>query len=60
MKAGKKMPQIRRRLEEMDAEAHMVENCGMANEKIYHGVDQMPEDAGYYSLIIVKNKRGAC
>lgn len=60
MKAGKKMPQIRRRLEEMDAEAHMVENCGMANEKIYHGADQMPEDAGYYSLIIVKNKRGAC
>lgn len=32
----------------------MIENCGMPDEKIYNGVDEIPENAGYYSLIIVK------
>jgi len=34
----------------------MIENCGMENEKIYHSVEEMPEEAGYYSLMIVKDK----
>ena len=34
----------------------MIENCGMADEKIYYGADEIPEDAGYYSLIIVKER----
>ena len=32
----------------------MVENCGMPEEHIYHGVEEIPDDAGYYSLIIAK------
>ena len=34
----------------------MVENCGMENEHVYMGVQEIPEDAGYYSLLIVKEK----
>ena len=30
-------------------------NCGMENEKIYYEVEDIPEDAGYFSLIIVKD-----
>ena len=40
----------------MDADVYMVENCGMEGERICHGADEIPEDAGYYSLIILKGK----
>ena len=36
--------------------AVMIQNCGMPDEKIYRTVEEIPEDAGYYSLIIVKEK----
>ena len=32
----------------------MVENCSMEGEKCYYGVDEIPDDAGYFSLIIAK------
>ena len=32
----------------------MVENCGMPNEKIYECLEDIPEKAGYYSVIVVK------
>lgn len=54
MKAGKKLPKVKEKLSEMNAKVVMVENCGMDNEKIYKCVDDINENAGYYSLIIVK------
>lgn len=54
MKAGKKIAQVKAHLKSLNAKAVMIENCGMDNEKIYSSVDEIPEDAGYYSLIIVK------
>ena len=56
MKAGKKMPLIKEAVARTDADVYMVEKCGMAGERICHGADEIPEDAGYYSLIIVKDK----
>ena len=56
MKAGKKMPQVKEKLQELDCSVMMVENCGMENEHVYVGVKEIPEDAGYYSLLIVKEK----
>lgn len=56
MKAGRQMENVKRMLKENDEEAVMIENCGMPDEKIYRNVDEIPEDAGYYSLIIVKEK----
>ena len=38
----------------MDAKA--VENCGTAGQHIYDTVDDIPEDAGYYLVTIVKEK----
>ena len=49
MKAGKKMGQVKEELKAMGAEAVMIENCGMPDEKIYRSADEIPEDAGYYS-----------
>ncbi len=56
MKAGKKMADVKRQLVESGAPAVMIENCGMPGEKIYYGAQEIPETAGYYSLIIVKDK----
>lgn len=55
MKAGSQMAQVKRILSQANVEAVMVENCGMPGEKLYGSLDEMPEDAGYYSLIIVRN-----
>lgn len=56
MKAGKKMKDVKAQMLEMGAEGMMIENCGMPDEKIYHSIEEIPETAGYYSLIIVKEK----
>ena len=56
MKAGKKMADVKRILKAQELPVAMIENCGMPDEKIYRSVEEIPEDAGYYSLIIVKEK----
>lgn len=56
MKAGRKMGQVKEELKKMNVQASMIENCGMENEKIYHSIEEIPEEAGYYSLIIVKEQ----
>ena len=35
-------------------EMYAVADCGMPQEKVYHGVEQMPEEAAYMMTIIVK------
>ena len=54
MKSGRKMDQVKEILRRSGRDVVMVENCGMESEHIYHGVDEIPDDAGYYSLIIAK------
>ena len=54
MKAGEKMKEVKATLQEIGAQAVMIENCGMPDEKIYANAEEIPENAGYYSLIIVK------
>ena len=54
MKAGKKLPAVKKLLQDRNAAAVMVENCGMENERIYYETNQIPEDAGYYTLLFVK------
>jgi precorrin-2/cobalt-factor-2 C20-methyltransferase len=29
----------------------------MENEKVYHSAEEIPDDAGYFSLVIAKEKR---
>lgn len=56
MKAGRKMTDVKRILMEKELDVEMVENCGMENEKVYLSAEEIPEQAGYYSLLIVKEK----
>ena len=48
------MKEVKDRIKEQGADGVMIENCQMPDEKIYRSVEEIPENAGYYSLIIVK------
>ena len=49
------MPLVKGAVARMDADVYIVENCGMTGERICRCADEIPEDAGYYSLVIVKD-----
>lgn len=57
MKSASKMQEVKRMLAGTDLEVRAVENCSMENEKIYRSLDEIPDDAGYFSLIIAKEKK---
>lgn len=50
------MNQVKEILAKSGRNIRMVENCGMPDEHIYNSVEEIPDDAGYYSLIIAKEK----
>lgn len=56
MKSGSKMKQVKEKIKASGRDAVMVENCGTENERVYAHVDDIPDDAGYYSLIIAREK----
>lgn len=54
MKSGRNMKQVKAILKNKGCSAIMIENCGMEDEHIYKNIDDIKDDASYYSLIIVK------
>lgn len=56
MKAGKKMPYVKEEVKQKNLHIRMVENCGMESERIYESVEEIPDNASYYSLLIVKEE----
>ena len=55
MKAASKMPLVKGDPEKKKhMTGTMIENCGMPEEHIYHKIDEIPERASYYSIIVVK------
>lgn len=42
-------------LRQAGVQAAMVENCGMENQHVYRTLEEIPADAGYFSLLIVKD-----
>lgn len=54
MKAGRKMPAVKRAVREAGLHMDMVENCGMPDQHVYRSEEEIPDDAGYYSLIMIK------
>ncbi len=57
MKAGSRIGAVKEQLLRTYVDVVMVENCGMENERCFRNAQDIPEDAGYYSLMIVKEKR---
>lgn len=56
MKAGSKLEILKEKLINCPDDIYMVENCGMEQEKVFYSAEQMDEKAGYYSVVIMKEK----
>ncbi|MCI8637789.1 MAG: precorrin-2 C(20)-methyltransferase [Coprococcus sp.] len=56
MKAGKKMPEIKRMAREKGIRIQMAENCGMEDERYYFSAEEIPDKASYYSLLMIKEE----
>ena len=54
MKAASHMDRTKVMLRESGRKVTMVENCGLPNEQIYRDVEDIPDDASYFSLIIAR------
>lgn len=54
MKSASKLKDVKESLLKYDGEVYMVENCGLENERIFRSAEEIDENAGYLSLIIVK------
>jgi len=54
MKAASKLPDVKKVLRDNGLAAVMVENCGLEKEHIYPAIDEMPDNAGYYTIVLVK------
>lgn len=54
MKAGPKLDKIKEKLAEEGMQASLIENCGLEGEKRYNSLAEMPDKAGYFSIVIVR------
>lgn len=55
MKAGSRLGQLKAKLIEGNYQVSMVERCTMEGERVIRSAEEIPEDAGYYSLLIVRD-----
>lgn len=58
MKSGKSIGSIKRQLMDMEEDhtVEMVERCGMEGERVFRCAGDIDENAGYFSLLVVKEK----
>lgn len=61
MKAGRKLKQVKEQVQTeiscgKQLQVSMIENCGMPEEQIYQDIQEVPDMAGYYTLMIVKEQ----
>ena len=59
MKAGKKLKEIKSMIVKSEENMYvaMIENCGMEREEVVTGVDNLPEEAGYYTTVILRKQK---
>ena len=56
MKSASHMAEVKDMLRKSGRKVCAVENCTMQDEKIYKDLEEIPDDAGYFSLLIAKNR----
>ncbi len=57
MKSASRMREVKEMLARSECDVKAVENCSMETEKVYNSLDEIPDDAGYFSLIIAKKRQ---
>lgn len=60
MKSGKNIALVKEALRKrgVEAKAKLAEKCGMQGERLFEDIKQAPDDAGYFSLLMVKDGYG--
>ena len=56
MKSGSRMKELREKLEASGRDIKAVVNCGMDDEEVYRNAEELPDETGYFTLIISKRK----
>ena len=56
LKAGNKLKEIKEKISSTGKTAYMAENCGMENERVYKDLWAIPDEAGYFAVIVIKNR----
>ena len=56
MKSGSRMAAVKDALRRSGRDVRAVENCSMENERVYRGVEEIPDCSGYFTLVIAKEK----
>ena len=54
MKSGSRMSEVKEAIKNSGRIAVAAENCTMEDEKLYRSADEIPDDAGYFTLIVAK------
>lgn len=54
LKAGSRLKALKQQAAEAGRQAFLVENCGLPDEKVYPELAAIPDEAGYFSILIVK------
>jgi precorrin-2/cobalt-factor-2 C20-methyltransferase len=55
MKSASHMVEVKKMLGNSGKAVQGVENCTMDNERIYRSLDEIPDDSGYFTLLITKD-----
>jgi len=58
MKSGKSIGKVKAILEGMETRpaVKMVERCGMQGERVFERLEDLDEEAGYFSILVVKDR----
>ncbi len=54
MKSGKHLSRVKKESAAAGLSVQGVENCGMPGERVYEKMEEIPENAGYFTLLIGK------
>ncbi len=57
MKSSSHMREVKDALRRSGRNVQAVIDCGMASEAVYRSLEEIPDDAGYFALVIAKEKK---
>ncbi len=59
MKSGKQIGKVKNILKNMKTpqKVKMIERCGMEGERIFNSLDEIDENAGYFSVLLAKDEK---
>jgi len=56
MKSGRQIKELREKLKGCGKDIMAVQNCGLEGEQTYCGLEEIPENAGYFLVVLAREK----